>query len=340
MHLSFGHSMIETGETGLVLGRIVDLGDGVTRTAWRLEVPADGRETTCLFFGGFNSALQLVTSRKRPSSSTFYRLQGYWDTDAARWIWQLPWTPTSAYDRACDRFHIDTGGGHRFYDCGQAILASVEPGSSEITEITRLASGSFVGIGSAGAGLAIWAENRAAAPFASLRAWAPDGAGVRSIGPSLPGQVCGLAVGADAAAGIYFEPGPVAACDARAGAHFFAAARADDGLEAGPSLGDEKVLIRDMATSGIFVAATIAHDRDFLPAGRYRHRIWLTRAGDWPLTEVNGTSDEVQILDMGLTGEHLYVVETPAGAGHGKVSSLRRYRLDSLLPQQGETETK
>jgi len=326
--LALGHSPVATAAGEMTIGRFVDLTTGETIAAWR-QVSVDGFQggDGCGSATGFDSGLQVQHFLTDP----FRKAQASWIPAERRWIWLDPWRASSSVERLCEPTFLETTG-QVFFNCGDALYGTVEIGSSAVSLIAQPEGRAFIGGAAAGQGVVAWSEVLIEPPVSQVRAWAPAGAGIRTLITSMPGDVCGVGVGATSVAGLVYdaEDGPGCA-SLRKTARVWIADRAGGSPRIGPSLGIEGLWVERIATSGPYVALLLGTHGDTLPTGRNRHRIALVRTTDWA-TKWLGAPDDVQLHQMTLAGPHLYVVETPAGIRFSRLSEVRRYEIESLLP--------
>jgi len=326
--LAFGHAAVETADGAATISRFVDLASGETVAAWR-QVSVDGFRGAdgCVSATAFDSGLQVQHLLASPTRIA----QASWLPAERRWIWLEPFRETGSVDKLCRPTFLETTG-QVFYDCDTALLGTLTIGSSEVSPLAQPEGRAYVGGAAAGQGLVAWSEVQVEPAVSHVRAWAPDGKGVRTLVASMPGDVCAVGVGAASVAGLVDEPGDGPSCyGTGTSARVWIADRAGGAPRTGPALGIEGLRAERITTSGPYVALLFARNGDMLPSGRSRHRIALVRTTDWATKWIDAP-DDVQLHRITLAGPHLYVVQTPADVRFTRFDEVRRYDVETLLP--------
>lgn len=327
---------IASGAFDLGIQRVIDLRTGVTRGAVQDAIDGSEGKAWCAATQIIGGGLDVDTVRTQ-SAPPHLKIRGIFDRTRARWSWQLPWPALE--DRGFDAGSCDLAsmepGGRSFYFCGSAVHATLTPGSSETTVVEQpIESGFVTGRGVALDDTVVWSEQKVSGGSSRIRAWKPDGDGVRTILEGIPADVCAVGLSDAHAAGFATAGG----CGLwGTGGRFWIADRNPDGTlsEArfGPVFWPEPVLsVDDVATWGNHVAM-IWNER-YYDRPEDRQRLILTRTTDWAMRDVR-SPEGYEVWRAALTDEYLYVVFTGVRANVGRFTHVYRYDL-SRFDEIGE----
>ena len=315
----------------LKLQRNVDLRSGRTVAATLQTMRLKDGYTTCSA-PPTGSGLASETLRSRAGSLPPWLIRGTWDVGERRWIWQLPWVTRDemGFDSSwCSHTGMEAGG-RRFYFCGNVVRAALAPGSSEITQLDVPGDAGFgVGHGASLGDTVIWSELDKSQPGSRVRAWKPDGRGVRTLLDGITVATGAVGVSDTHVAGF----STAGACDfyRHEGRLWIAERTESDALanfRLGPIFWPEPVVeARDVATWGDHIAVIWAER--YYDSLADRRRLLLARTTDWTMRDIRGTEGH-EVLSVTLTDDHLYVIYTPAGGVWGDFTEIYRYDLDNL----------
>ena len=253
--------------------------------------------------------------------------KGTFDLSANRWIWQLPLRPSVGVE-TCFPLEFQNGG-RTLYLCGKKIYASLEPGSSEVTELEDLGEEFVADSGADDADLAIWAEMKYRGQGSRIRGWAPDGQGVRMLLSDLPGDTCAVGLSGTRIAGAMIEPRDGRGCRATYGKFTVWYAERHGVDSAGPEVAfspqitDRSVVPEKATTAGDFIAVKVAQTDKGL---ENRDNVILVRTTDWAKRWVPPPPGHA-IYDHTLTSRYLYVAPTGVGGTWEIHDSVYRYDL-------------
>lgn len=327
IHLS--NAKIFAGEYSIKIQRSIDLVSGRTiAAASAVKQSVVGEYSSCGTASTVGSGLEFFSFRTRQALPSV-NLQGAWDVDLKRWIWQLPWV--SNEDRGFGGGYCETvgmeAGGRSFYLCGNLIRAALTPGSSAISILDQPGdSGFFVGNGAALGDRIVWSELDRSKPGSRLRSWMPDGRGVHTLMDDIPVDTCAVGISDTHVAGFstaggctFFSPE----------GRLWIAHRSGDGtlvdFRQGPIFWPEPVVeATPVKVWGDHIAVVWAEQ--FYDSRADRRRLLLARASDWAMRDLRGPAGH-EVWEAGLTDEHLYVVFSSATGTIGSFSHVYRYEL-------------
>lgn len=241
------------------------------------------------------------------------------------WDFKEPWDDSGYRALECQQFDLDSSPPSYFFACGRGLEIMQGKGSSEITTIPD-SEASVVGAGSHG--VAVWAQHSLEGERTSrIRAWAPDEE-ARDLA-RLPGDVCGIGVGAEVVVGFLgpdwrlntFCRGTVT------NPRFFAIPRAGGEVRVGPYLPTDEMSVWSMSTSGNFGAAAMTMSLDTPYADR--KNIILFRLSDWAMRRIRTIEGRsFSTSSVAVDDEHLYFAVEYNLPGNQGFDRLYRYRLD------------
>lgn len=188
--------------------RVVRLEDGATVGALSGRLKQSAPAKTCVFGNGRESARANILSGGAPGSE----MRMVAPLTGGQWVWSLPAKLQSTQPIGLVEFDIDTSGGAMFMTGKGGVWALLDPTVNNWTSLeTPSTSSRGVGQGD----LAVWTDYPASGPE-RIRAWAPDGKGVRTLfDPATPGT-CVLSVTPTTIIGLALEGG--AGCESLPGA--------------------------------------------------------------------------------------------------------------------------
>lgn len=248
-----------------------------------------------------------------PSSQT----SGTWDPASKRWIWQKPPREASPVDGGCSRVVLQDGG-RTFYFCPypNAIMASLTPGSSEISVLAELGDDYAVPIFGAAENreMVIWPEFGRDGSGSRVRGWDSKDGGPRTLISSIPGYTLAVGLSPSWFYGARIESETDArATDAAAGKFtLWYSPRLRDGKE--PPITFSPVITnlplspsKIRATDG-WMAVQLAWMSDE-PEDSPRIFPLLVRTSDWKRRWFGALGNK-SIVDFTLTKTHFYAVYT------------------------------
>jgi len=276
------------------------------------------------------SGLQAAAFLRNSETRDSLLLGGMWKPELNEWLWQLPWFPASKlpFDLGYCELAAMEDGGRSIYFCLNGVFGALTPGSSELTLLDDPREAGFKAEhGAAFGDVAAWPELDLKKVGTRIRAWRPDGKGIREMG-SVSLDVCGIGVSDTRIAGFSkrtcgpFEP---------EGRLLVADRTADDKLEniqVGPIFSTSGIGMGGApAVWGDHVAA-IWGAKGYVDPGD-RRILLLARTTDWAMRDLRGP-DGMEVWEAGLTDQHLYVVFTQTGAKIGQFTAVYRYDLDKF----------
>lgn len=321
----FSHQT-EQGSIDRGLFRIIDLSSGETIGALQQirRIPNPPR-SIC---GGRNwsreNALHLDLST---STKPWLHQRGTFDPLAKSWIWQVPYVPSVGVE-TCFPLEFQNGG-RTFYLCGKKIYASLEPGSSELSEFEDLGEEYFAESGADDADLAIWTEMKLNQQGSRVRGWAPGWPNARTLLDGLEGDTCLVGMSETRIVGAMIEARGKRGCNANLGRFtVWYAERSGDGagptVTVSPPISDlSMALYRTVSTAGDFISVQVA--RQGVPNDD-RDNVILIRTSDWAKRWIPPLPGHT-LYHHTLTKRYLYLALTGAGSGYGFHDSVYRYDL-------------
>src|SRR5690606_16557608 len=131
--------------------------------------------------------------RNRGPSQQSLVIRGTYDLADRKCFSQLPGATqdTRGFDASYSHSVGPDDGCRPFFLCGNVVRAALTPGSSEITLLDRPGDSNFRlgGMGDSLGSLVAWPELESFSPNSRIRAWKPDGAGVRTLLAEIPVDV-------------------------------------------------------------------------------------------------------------------------------------------------------
>jgi len=298
--------------------RVVRLSDGATVGAFLAK--SDPQLARYPFVGmRWESAMSTLVL-----DGTGPRLYGVFDTREG-WDFKEPWDDSTSRARNCPQFDLDSSPPAYLFACSRGLEIMSARGSSAIMTIAD-SEKSVVGAGSHG--LAVWAQHPAGDERVSrVRAWTP-GEEARDLA-TLPGDVCGLAVGAARVVGFR---GTTGAGSSFCGTYvteprFFWLGKDGGTVEEGPILSTEAMTVWSMSTAGNFMAAATNKD---VPTAERPKSIFLVRLSDWTMRRFpTPDGKSFSTSSVAVDDEYLYFsLEFSSPEKSSGFERLYRYRLD------------
>lgn len=319
----------ETGSVVRTLFRIIDLSSGHTVGALqRISQIPDPPLAVCggRVWSRENSLhLDLSISTKKPSMHQ----RGTFDPLSKRWIWQMPIVPSVGVE-TCFPLEFQNGG-RTFYLCGRKVYASLEPGSSDLSEFEDLGEEYFAESGADDSDLAIWTEMNVHQKGSRVRGWAPGWSKARTLLDGLVGDTCHVGLSENRIAGAMIEARGKRGCYANLGKFtVWYAARSDEGagptVTISPPISDLSMSLDAVSTAGEFISVQVTRQG---VSNDDRDNVILVRTTDWAkrwIPPLPGKS----IYHHTLTKRYLYLALTGAGAGYDYHDSVYRYDLSKF----------
>ncbi|WP_157370700.1 hypothetical protein [Vulgatibacter incomptus] len=319
---SFLYDSKTLGESARGLRRIIDLGTGKTVAA--LQRIREPLMQPCSYrVYSFDNAFHVMMSTETDERELKI-VKGTWEISYGRWLWQKPPRLADARDKYCSTLEFRNGG-RTFFLCPQTISASLVPGSSDVSLLDDVEDGYMVESGAEDADLAIWAERKSFENGSRIRAWAPDGRGLRTVISDLPWRT--WAVGLDrarivgAARGVDGLPGAIAV--------WFAprVLEKEPKVTLGPVMAGLVGLPQKIKSADDFISVEVFNGNE---SGPRDTSLILIRTSDWSKRWFGSVGEQLPI-DHTLTSEYLYVTYSGWGANWGKdANSVYRYDLSKF----------
>lgn len=320
------------GTYSVSLQRSIDLASGETLAAVQQVMRTrDGLATCGVSAVTATSGLAHSMFRSRQDQLPSFALQGTWDPEQRAWNWQLPWLAIEDFGFQptwCDTVGMQAGG-RSFYLCGEVVRAQLTPGSSAISVLDEPGSaGWFVtGRGAALADLILWPEVAKTQSSSRVRAWRPDGNGLRTLVDGVPVDTCAVGLSDTHVAGF----STAGACSSyQPDGRLWVAERTSEStvgdVRVGPVFWKNPVTeFGSVATWGDFAAVVWLEQQYETRADR--QRLLLARVSDWAMRDLRGP-DGNEVWTAGLSDGYLYVVFTSGTGTPGQFTAVYRYALN------------
>ncbi|HEY0840212.1 MAG TPA: hypothetical protein VGD74_08500 [Vulgatibacter sp.] len=339
--LSFNHTL-DLDDKRYIVRRVVRLSDGRSVAAYKIEFSSRMTQQPCTVFPAddalFSSFNFSVDGEDHPFTSQV-NVAPDAEGEGYRLSWLAPLRPWSEFDRYCVPFVVNINGGAAFYACFR-LFGTLEPGSTRLTE---LQTEGIIGWNVAASydDLFVWAE----APPEDLMstrigAWTPS-AGVHSLGPSVRGRVCRLALGPTRLAGTMSDL-PLQGCweDIPDQIRFWHLGRAEGNagvLKSSPPI-EHRVFQQRMAVGDSYLAMGVFYFSDD-PLKDNQEFILLARLSDWKIRWLKASpGNRFRDYAIAIVGDSLYFTEGPKNWGAAVARTLYRYDLASRFDTLGTEE--
>jgi hypothetical protein len=243
-------------------------------------------------------------------------IQGTWNPHDDSWIWQLPPIEQSPIEDYCWNGYMNDGG-RIFYFCGHLVHGRITPGSSELTTISPLNLNAYALRGQAEGDLGVWPDGRNCGhgrDSTDIKAWAPDGKGLRLLFSALEDATCAVALSDTHLAGYTIKRVRGGGCDgAQPEARLWMTPRiyAFNGHKdrsVSPIITDLNIAIGSLHTWGDFIAAMVGFDpRDFsgLENSSQLGGVIVARTTDWSFRWI--PVEPRTSLKVGLDSDYVYL---------------------------------
>ena len=176
-------SIVKTGRRGYVAMRVIELANGKTLGSVMFGQASGVKFAVCQWGNGRESALAPIwLGGELRTSVTF-------DLDSREWLWAQPFKKAAETPQGRIEFDIDHKRAR--FDLGKgAVWILPEPAKNE-WQLLESPSKSYLGSGQGD--LAIWVDDVLPGKQ-SIKGWAPDGKGIRTLLTGLPVQTCMVTV--------------------------------------------------------------------------------------------------------------------------------------------------
>jgi hypothetical protein len=306
---------------GFAVDRVVDVRSGKTIAAFRHENHPDLKHCSVILPPTAPLYLRVSVS---PTATTSLFLPGRIDPETGSiWI-REPVITNSDLPPECKPATVGPASGPILVACIDTVLGMLEPGSSNLTLISRRKVLSMI---AAAGDRAVYKEG----PFegqSRLLQWTGD-EGEEPASSWVEGHLCAVGAGNRFLAGALYRQPLYYGCGGPFDEMRFVVRdpSSDDlGLTMGPPLPRPPIGPARVETWGPFVAATLV---ERLGQEGERPVVVLTRVDDWTTRFVAAhPGQKVDILTLGLDDTYLYVVENPTSINDRySVAGFYRYEL-------------